>query len=350
LSIGESGCGKDSARQALRECFTHAGLGDMASVRDLASDSAIITALDSNPSQIFLLDEIGHFLTATQSSKNTHLYKIVPTLLELYSSASQTFSGKTYADKDKQMIIDCPNLCLYGTTVPDTLYKGLTVQNIKEGFLSRMLIFESEDIDPELDDQKDTTRPPSSDLIHKMKTLYDRPINHSGTGSLAGNLCSPEVVNYSKEASHLFSDFGKNVREIRAQLREENRYDNIYNRAPLIAQQIALILSVSNNPTEPMIREEEAIYAIKLVKYLTDNMLYVIENYIASNDHEHELKRILSVIRRSGKISLSELTRKTQNLQSYARKDIIETLIQSDQIEEVWVQGKTKKIKHYIAT
>ncbi len=93
---------------------------------------------------------------------------------------------------------------------------------------------------------------------------------------------------------------------------------------------------------------------MKLAKYLADHMNFVVNNYIANNDYEHEVKRVLQIIRLSGKIKKSDLTRKTQNLQSYARSDILETLKESEQIleyklgkgntETVWYVAKNENI------
>ena len=53
------------------------------------------------------------------------------------------------------------------------------------------------------------------------------------------------------------------------------------------------------------------------------------------------MHRIHKIIKISGRITKSELTRNTQNLQTHIRDDILTTLQQSNQIIE-WIDAKTK--------
>jgi len=334
LGVGPSGSGKDAARKAIKDCFHFAGCGDMASVEDVASDAAISTALQKEPSQVFLLDEIGRFLKTTQhASKSPHLYNIVSVILKLYSSSTGVYYGKIYAEKDR-VKIDNPNLCIYGTTVPEVLYKGLTFENITDGFLSRMLIFESEDPDPEKKSRKNLTKKPPQYLTEKISKLHKKETNNHAVGNLDQINVDPQIVPINENAIEIIKDFDKYIREYRNELREQNRVDTIYNRTSQIAEQVALILAGGINIDEPVITEKEIIYGVQLVKYLSDNMLYIAENFVADNEYHHSVKEILKIIRNHGKISMTELTRKTQQLQGFARNDMIETLKGSEQIME----------------
>jgi len=317
----------------------------------VSSDAAVATALSINPSQVLLLDEIGRFLqtTNTAGNKSPHLFNVISTFLKLYSSATEIWRGKQYADPKKQIKVDNPNLCIYGTTVPEMLYNGLTVENITDGFISRMLIFESEDPDPEIKDQYDMTRPPPASLIAQIKRLYNKSINCNPVGSIDIINCNPMIVQTTDTAKEMIKEFGQHIRILRQNLRNENRIDVIYNRCPMIAQQIALIVTIGKNIDTPVITEVEMLYGINLVQYLFDNMLYITENYIADNAHECEVKKVLKVIKKAGEsgVSLSQLTHRTQGLKTRDRVDILTTLKDSEQIIEYMQQTKTKPVKKF---
>jgi len=337
LNVGGSGCGKEAPRKTIKELFHIANCLDLACVEDLASDTAIVTAMDKNPSQIFLLDEIGRFLESTKKG-STHLYNIISVLLKMYSSSDQIFNGKDYADKNKKMTIMQPNLCLLGTTVPDTLYKGLNYESATDGFLSRMLIFETDNNRPRKQRKKNFLIKPGNDLIEKIKLLKMKPIKLNPEGNLDHLFVpEPQIVYLNENAHDLINDFDDYIYDLRENLENENRIEATYNRTAQLAEQIALILATGNNIENPVITESEMSYGIMLAKHLSDHMQYIIENFMAKNDFEHEVKRILNIIRKAGSISLSEISKRTQNLQGYLRNDILETLKESKQVQEALV-------------
>lgn len=352
LGVGASGCGKESARSVIKEVFYHAGCGHLASVETLASDAAIITALKKpgHESQIFLIDEIGRFIKTTNSAaKNPHLYNINTTLLTLYSSSHQMFHGKNYADAEKQAKIDNPNLCLYGTTVPEVLYEGLPLESLTNGFLSRMLIFESESPNPYANKRIDLTQKPPKDLIDKLKHLFRKKINIFPTGNVDQINVNPQIVPLNENALDLIDDFETYITDMRTALMKENRVHEIHNRTAQMAEQIALIVAGGIDIDDPVITEKEMLYGIQLAKYLADNTLYIAENFVADNDYQHALKKIFNIIRDNGKTSVSLLTSKTTHLQQYLRKDIINTLKESDLIAEISEGEGKKKKTFYVA-
>jgi len=350
LSVGASGCGKENVRKVIKNCFEAADCGKLCTVEDIASDASMVTALKSNPSQIFLLDEIGRFLkTTNQASRSPHLYNVISVLLKLYGAADNVFYGKIYADKDKQERIEQPNLCILGTTVPDTLYKGLTLENVTDGFLARMLIFESETPNPKKERRKNITGLPPKELVDQIKALYHKPINITPAGNLDQFNSVPQLVPINEMGLQLLDEFDDYIYNLREKLKKENRVDNVYNRCTQLAEQIALIIATGINIDNPVITEKEIIYSTNLIKYLSDNMLHITENFIADNDLHSNVKDILNIIRKKGKISATELTKKTQKLQGYVRSDILDTLIMSEQIAEQYEGVGNKKTRWFVA-
>lgn len=339
LGVGESGCGKDAARSAIKKLFEVAGIGELAGTEDLASDSAVMTALEENPSQLFLIDEIGRFLKVTNqsSAKNSHLYNVISVLLKLYSSANQVFRGKSYADSSNKKVIDSPNLCIYGTTVPRSLFDGLSVENITDGFLSRFLIFESEDPDPKPSGRRRlATQVINAELINNVKEIFETERNVVDRGDLDRvSKVNPCVVRMVGDAESLALDYENFVYEKRKVIRKNKSLDNVYNRAPQFAEQIALIVAIGRNHLNPVIELDDMKYGIDLTNYLTDRMHFIALHHISNNELEAIFKKILNMVRGYGKngITRSQFTRKTQYLHRNVREDILESLSASGQVK-----------------
>jgi hypothetical protein len=336
LNVGDSGSGKDAPKKIIKKLFEDAGVSRRACVEDTASDSAIITVMVMTPSQLFLLDEIGRLLETTKKG-GVHLYNVVSVLLKLYSSADEIYYGKVYAatDRDNQVKINQPNLCILGSTSPDTLYKGLNYEAASDGFLSRMMIFETDNSLMRKERRKALLKKTDKGLIDKIKALEARPINVKPEGNLdAVDNPNPKIVEIDENSQTMLDEFDDFIFNLRTQLKQDNRNDIIYNRTEQLAQQIAMIIAIGNNIDDPVITTDEMSYGIGLAKYLADEMHFIVENYMAKNDLEHEVKRILTIIRNSGYLSLPEIVKKTQNLPGYMRNDVLITLQESGQIEE----------------
>jgi hypothetical protein len=336
LCVGPSGSGKEGPRKAIKELFSAAGCDYMASTENLASDTAIENnmAIKECHSQVYLLDEIGRFLQTTKDNRSTHLSNVVSVLLKLFNSANQVYKGKIFADITKTVTIQQPNLCLYGTTVPETLYDGLTKQNISDGFLSRMMIFETDTPRPARNRKLRMGKPPV-EIIDQIKALLKKPINCAPDGNLDHENPNPYVVPYAEDAEHLVEEFEDYIENLRNNIVQKNGYEAVYNRTVAVAEQVALIVAVGRNIDNPVIEEQDIIYGMQLAHYLAEHLHYIADNFIAGNQIEHEVKKLYQIIKNSGRLSLAEITQKTQHLPGHVRNDVIETLKMSDQIIEL---------------
>jgi len=198
-----------------------------------------------------------------------------------------------------------------------------------------MLIFETDNSLQRKDRKKLLLRKTAKSLIDQIKALEKRPINVDPEGNMDAALYPrPRIVEIDENAESMLEEFDEFIFTMRTQLKKDNRNEIIYNRTEQLAQQIAMIVAIGNNINDPVVTADEMSYGIGLAKYLADEMHFIVENYMAKNDLEHEVKRILAIIRNSGYLSLPDIIKKTQNLPGYLRNDVLQTLQESGQIEE----------------
>jgi len=353
IGIGETGCGKENARNCIKKIIESCNvptMNNICSVEEIASDTAIYNALTLEPSPVFLLDEVGRFLQTTKSNHNSHLYGIPSVLLKAYGSSNTRMYGKSYADVSKNISILQPNLCLYATSTPSQFFDSLSKENIEDGLVARMLIFESENPRPRTRSKVKKSNPPAS-LIEMVKKLYQKPINAYPVGNVSETtIIDPYLVPITADAFQMLCDFDDEIENLREKLEKQNRVQSMYNRCRLIAEKIAMIIAIGVNPDEPVIDPSHALYGIRLTKHLFDNLQYAVENFISNTEQERDLKKMLYLIRHKGKISVSDLTRKFQHMKTTDRKSVIQTLMDSEHIEEKWeIESETKRKRVYIA-
>lgn len=355
MSIGETGCGKENARKCIKKIIyacNDAKLEGLCDVENIASETSIYTALDGCLSPLFMIDEIGIFLKSTQNSQAHHLAGIPAALLKMFTSSDVVVSGKSYADSKKKIRLNHPNLCIYGTATPEQFYNSLSKENIEQGLISRLLIFESECSRPPAR-RGIKTAFPDQELVEKIKAITARPENYCPHGNVSEKtIVNPIVIPMTHEAEEMMWDFNEEIDAIIEDLQKRGKIFSLHTRCVEIAKKISLIIAVGDMPFEqqPIIHPHHISYATKLTRYLFDNLSYAAENFISDNRQEKEAKKILQLIREKGKISMPKLTRKCQHLKSQERKDIISSLMEAELIAEMWeVDGKGKQVKKLVA-
>lgn len=318
ISLIESGAGKDWPRHAVMSIFEKMGKPKRAYVEELASDTAIIEALDGDwQSQVFLLDEIGKVIQATKNAK-AHLAGIPTMLMRLFSSAASSFSGRVYASRKNNRSIMQPNLSLLGTSTPETFFRSLTQEATTDGFLNRFVILPSNDPDPIA--RRPTNFEPPESLLAQYKAWEAKSYGRGVFASMPQNAPDPTIIPINDEAQAYIEAKEKDLRELRASLRADNLAAT-YTRVMDIAQRIALILSAPGPITRPAME-----YGYTLAKFSADYALKIARSHISDNQTESNLKRVQNILERHRTLTMQKLYLQTRWLTKAQRQDILFSL------------------------
>lgn len=333
LGIAESGTGKERAREAIRQVFDACGAGEIAAYDAIASDSAINTAISATPACLFLVDEAGReFSQMFSPNAPGHIASIVSVLLKLYGASASKYYGKSYADRDRRVCVDQPCLCLYGTTVPRNLYAAMSPEQVHDGFLSRFLLFESDDHDPPFRDVP--WQAPPDRLVAGFRAWNELVPARPDGGNLTSLAPSPHVVQISADAGAVFDALEASMRSKRADARKGGDEPGIYMRVGTSARKLAMIRACGITHEHPEITETDAAWGAQMAVALVASLVGRVDECAAEGRYEANLKRVLGAIRRSGKRGMgrNEISRRTQWLDMRAREDILRHLLESGQI------------------
>jgi len=340
IGLGQSGCGKNAAFSALQELSQLSKIAQVTSVRNLASDAAIITELEETPSQVFLLDELGKFLQSIKNQNATHKIEISRLLLELYSSANTIYSGKSYADKKNKKILNYPNLSIYGASTPENFYAAIDKDLIDNGFVSRLLVFDSDNHFPEPESvfYEKRNNEKYLDLFKLLKKIY--LLNNDNERGIFANNERTEfrppvltVVKYSDEAKQIMNEYNKLINSQKKTAYNNDEIFSPYNRAVQSAMKFSLIFAVSKNYENPIIEKNDAQNAVDIINYAVNKMIFDIPVLSANNEREIQIKEFMKFIRSKSSVSRRELTRKFRKYRAYDRDEILMDLQESGEIE-----------------
>jgi hypothetical protein len=283
----------------------------------LASAAGLVEYVVDNPSLIFQLDEIGRMLKTLGDARNPHLYAIPSVLLKMFSSSRSVYIGDAYADSKRNKKIHNPNVCIYGTTVPKSLYEGLTADSITDGFLSRLLVFESK------------TNPRERDVQHLPAPPHIKSVaEYWGSLDTGGNLSSvnatPFTVGYTNDAIAAMGDLRDFAHNERIMTPEP--YGTLWTRCVEKARKLCLLYACSEKHQGPVVELPAVQWAAELSVYLTRSIIHLADTWIAENRQESTSKRVERLIPVDPGIGLAQLTRRTRWLTARERNEIIEGL------------------------
>ena len=331
LGVAPSGAGKDHSRRLAKQICYEAEAHSLIGPERLASSAGLVSQIKISPAILFQLDEFGKVLGTLQNGqKSPHLYNIGTVLMELYSSVGQIWIGDAYADPDKTPKIDDPHCVVYATTTPSTLWDGLTAENLTDGLLARMAIFEGGYV--KMTEPKHRNRPEK--LIEMAREWVDY---NPGGGNIRPE---PEVMLYTPEAE---ARFLSHTRQISDRLGGESlARAAIWSRVAERSRKLAMIFACSRGIGQN-ITIEDAEAGIRLSNW-TCRRLVGSTDKVTENQYHRDIVRVESIIKDAGKIDGSKLCRATRWLKSKERADIVKELqdLGIITVEPVETKGRTR--------
>jgi hypothetical protein len=238
--------------------------------------------------------------------------------MQLYSSSGTIWKADAYADAKRVKTVDQPHLCIYGTATPDSFWHSLSRDNIGEGLVGRLLVFEGRGY--EVEATEPTADKPPDALIEAVRWW----LTFAPGGNLSEAHPEPRMVPHTPEAKERMREHIDGINSRRRS--EETLRAAVWSRSAEKVSKLALIHACSRSRCLPeTITRADVDWAVRLGNYLTRRLLVGCRDHIAENDVERAAKRVLAYITPAG-IRHRDLSRKTQWLRSKERADILRDL------------------------
>lgn len=320
LGICETGGGKEHARKVNKAILTAAGAEDYIAPEGIGSHVGLLSSLQHNPVQLFQVDEIGRLLaTLNNPSKAPHLYQVVSVLLKLYTSSDTLYIGDAVSDRKKIARIHQPHAVVYGTTVPESFFQSLAKESLNDGFVSRLLVFDAANGDPDSQDSIREACPEAIAMAARWWFLYQPG------GNLSGLNPQPRTVRFDDNARREINQFELSAK---AEGRTGRETAKLWTRAVEKSRKLALIHAASLSKDTDEVGVESVEWACWVVHHLTQKLEYLATDWVSENQSEASGKRLIRIIRAHGPegASLSQISRNSQWLLPRQRGEILDNL------------------------
>jgi len=344
VALAQSGHGKDHARKVISELASLAQADDYLGGDAIASGPAVVTALQRNPSQLFMLDEFGKFVDSLTNHKAApHQKDIMTKLMTLYSTAGSIYRGTEYADQKERPRQDIynPNACVYGTSVPGNFWGAMSSAEGGDGTLSRLLIVEAEPERPER--QRPKMTPPDANLIATIQRVCKF---QPGNGNLMGKMGADTKVEAQvvPMTSAVFDAWEALDDDMTANM-QDNVSASIYSRVAENTAKLAMIYAVSRDHVSPVIDADAFAWARELSLWSANTLMHNISRNVSDNDHEAIHKRVSNIIADTGETGISrrDLLRKCRFLKMRELDEIMRALIESESVAAMSVPNARGK-------
>lgn len=338
LGLGLSGTGKEQARQSNKQLLIGALAEKMLGSERVGSHAGIVTTVHGQPAVLMQLDEMGRLLaTMKDPGRSPHLYNCITVLMQLYSSSNSQWIADAYADAAKVKRVNQPHLCIYGTATPESFWGSLSTENVGEGLIGRLLVFEGRGYEVRM--QAPAVVRPNDLTIEALRWWVQWS---PGPGNLASENPTPHVVPHTPEAMDRFMGHVEAINERR--IKEHPLRAAVWSRSGEKVAKLALLHACSRSRCLPeTITTRDVDWAIRLGNWLTRRLLRGCAEHVSENEVEAKAKRVLGMITRDG-VTARELSRRTQWLRSRERDEIVRDLIACGLVEtETLTTGKRPK-------
>lgn len=343
IGIGLPSSGKGHGMACADMLFSEIGVEERVG-GEPASDTALLSSLaEGKGVKLIQWDEIGLGLCKITSPKAPpYKANIINVVMQLFSCADRTFRGKQYANLDrKKDRVDIPQPCLniYGVSTPTRFFEALNSDFGSDGFLSRLLVFESSLLHP-----KAATNPEprylSEALASQARAIFDEKVPDDEND--LEPVAKPRTVRYGNRTRIAVGRLYEKYDTLKRQAETET-LQSVHGRALEHIIKLSLTVEPKDEIGIDTIQWAEEVY-----DHLAGSLIHIINNNVSDSPFQRNLRKVFDLFKH-GSLSRRDLTRRTQWLTPRERNEYIDTLVESNRIEEYRenIEGSFKPTRFY---
>lgn len=271
--VARSGIGKEAMHSGISRIVSAAihtfpQFGNFVDFSDYASGPALIKACSQNSCFVNVVGEIGHkFLEMADAKSGSPMrnYRKVLTTLYSKSGPGSIAGGIAYSSQENNVeAVQSMAFSLIGETTPGTFYESITDSMLADGFMSRFCVIDYAGDRP--DKNHAPLRHPDKHLVDQLIALAWRADALIGNGHF-------QEVSFCATAWDLLLRFDRECHDAIIAAGDDERLRAVWNRAHLNALRVACLLAVGDNYMFPAVTDEQAHWAITLMRHSTSALL-----------------------------------------------------------------------------
>lgn len=228
------------------------------------SGEAIVKYLsEHNYSQVYFSSEFGYEITQSLDQKSSTGKFIISMYLQLYSKSKEggVVNGLIYSDKKNNIQdIKRPAYSVCGESTYDSFYEKMTMANVVDGFIPRLLILRSTDDKP-YDNELSKYMQPTPELLSILREMVDYTKNNLEPSNKIIQVME------TKDTREFFRKIDREITDKENMLARtgDSAYCAIWSRVLEKTKRLAALIAIGHNYINPIVELEHAKYAYDMV-------------------------------------------------------------------------------------
>lgn len=334
MNIGKSASGKEHAKWAIEKALEACQLDHLIGPASYTSDSGLLSTLIRQPSHITVIDEFGKVLEDASIKNGSRAASTMRALMEAWGRCDGTMRPQGYStfglserdiEKLAERTVRNPALSLLAMTTPETLFETIGMAAVRDGFLNRFLIVETE-----IGRQPSRSVVPSplpDEIIQWVERVRDQQ-TIANPDSNAQLEATPTVIPIGPDAVHLFDQFELECLELMDKY-EKDGLAEMFGRTREIAMRMSLIIAVGCESAE--VEAEHAAWSINYARYYALKTVERLKTSVGDSEFDALKKQVYDIILRAGERGctardIARASRRFARIDKREQENVLESL------------------------
>lgn len=348
LGLAPTASGKDHPLKQISRILNACHLGHHAGPSEFISMTSMINTIKSKPLCLVPMDEFGDFMRRVYARNGSSQERAITKIMRTVWSANfDPFSTPAWAAVES-ISLTAPHMSIYGVSTQEQFYTALQSGSTADGTLNRFLIIDKKGRPKEVKPMMDSHKVPQS-IISGMQQVFKR------SGELPSAMRNDLNSDPAKTGAITFLDWcadGAEQAWMDYAASIETRMDaaphdaDFLARAAEMAIRIATIVAAGCNADS--VRIEHVRFGIKWADQSIDGMVSGAREHMAENEHEANVNKVMRLIKENGgMMKYRDIQRKMQFVRSRDLKEILSSLVESEQLEIIEIKTDRRNTYSY---
>ena len=349
VALANSGTGKDHPRKVnMNVAFQH-DLG-CCIAESFGSGEGLEDAMFMHPSMLFEIDEFDTVFNALKFAKDGRSESIMEKLLRFYGASNGIYKMRKLSirnndgkktDDDRKIIN--PHLVILGTAIPKFFYSALSERVLANGLIARCMVLDA-------GKRGHGRKPSGEDIPDEINRTIEIIKKYGLPGNLTEINAAPMIIVADPDADALLTRLNEKYDCIYDKYEAEQRGEAMAFWARVFEKvcKLSMLYAVSQNPVKPVISVDAVKWASAFVEYVTDQMLFMVDNYSYENLFDEKCRKAVRYIRDAGGCVAHGVLLKRMHESKEVFKQIIETMEENGTITHEIKGSGPSMTKFYI--
>ncbi|MCC0013824.1 MAG: bifunctional DNA primase/polymerase [Rhodobiaceae bacterium] len=340
LGLAPTGKGKDAPLKQISRVLTQSRMAAHIGPPEFISMSSVVNMLKRKPCALCPMDEFGDFMARVYSRKGGPHERAIPKILRTMWSANFDQAATPEWAQVESVQINAPHLSIFAVSTHEQFYSAIEGGATSDGTLNRFLLIDGLRNPVEREPELDPHSVPMG-IINDMALVFRR------SGEMATYQRNDIAANPA-DAGHLTvlpwcpdgaeKEWKRFQVECERTMLEKPDEADFWVRGAEMAIRIATIIAAGRHGAN--VNTADVAYGVDFVRRSIHAMVAGARDYMAENENEAAINRIIRILKERGVVKKRDLMRTLKGIRAKDLRDVLAFMDEAGMIEVMQVKAE----------